>query len=167
MRERVAALRRDVERDTVYSAEEHAALDAARFARIAGSYAEQRRAFERETAIVRGRQQRFDAAMRERLAAFRAELPALHRRIRERQMANDAVRRELQRLEDAQIESNARTQAALAASRSLDALAAAPLSASLRSPIETLDDPARVHDVLRTIALLTRAMPRAAFGIAV
>jgi len=167
VRDRVAALRRDAERDTAFTGEEQAELDAVRFARLAGSYAEQRRAFERETAIVRTRQARFDACMRERLAAFREQLPELHRRVRECQIANEAVRRELQRLEDAQIDSRARSQAALDATRSLDALATAPFVATLRAPLAALADPARANGVLRAIALLMRALPRTAFGVAV
>ncbi len=167
VRERVGALRREVEDGTAFTPDEIAELDAARFARTAGSYAEQRRAFERETTIVQARQARFDERMRTELAAFRERLPELHARIRERRLASEAVRRELQRLEDAHIESCARTQAAHAASGMLDALATAPFVASLRAPLPSMEDAACAQDVLRTIALLARALPRAAVRIAV
>jgi len=167
VRDRIAALRSNTERDTDFSAAERAELDAVRFARTAGCYADQRRAFERERAIVRMRQDRFDACMRERLAAFREQLPALHRRVRERHLASETVRRELQQLEDAAIESRARSEAALAAARSLETLAAAPFTVTLRAPLDVADDAARAHGVLRAVALLMRAIPRAAFGIAV
>ncbi len=167
VRERIAALRRSVERETDYTPEELAELDAARFARAAGTYSEQRRAFERERTLVRVRQERFDAGMRAGLAAFREQLPVLHRRVRERRVASDALRHELQRLEDAEIESRARSEAALAASRTLETLASAPFAVSLRAPLDVADDPACAQAVLRTVALLARAVPRAAFGIAV
>ncbi|HEX3551453.1 MAG TPA: hypothetical protein VHT53_13800 [Candidatus Elarobacter sp.] len=166
VRGHVDALRLQVERDTGFTSDELSELDAVRFARTAGTYAEQRRAFERETAIVQARQARFDERMRAELAAFRERLPELHRRIRERRLANEAVRSELQRLEDAHIESCARTQAAHAASRMLDALAAGPFLATLREPF-ALEDPACGQDVIRTVALLSRALPRSAVRIAV
>ncbi|MEA2719238.1 MAG: hypothetical protein QOJ39_1102 [Candidatus Eremiobacteraeota bacterium] len=167
-RERVAALRRDVERETDYTPDEAAQLDAARGARHGRGYAEQRRAFARETALVRARQERFDTRMRAALDAFRADLPALRRSIRTAQAANDATQSMLQQLEDMYVESRARTKATFTASRWLDELADAPFAiAGLESPPRGLDDPARANDVLRAVALLARALPRAHARIAV
>lgn len=168
VRERIAALRRDVERETAHTPEETAELDAARNARHGGSYAEQRRAFERETALVRARQERFDARMRAALDGFRAELPALRSSLRTAQAANDATRSMLQQLEDMYVESRARTRATFTASRWLDECAEAPfVLAGIEGPPCGLDDPARANDVLRAIALLARALPRVRARVAI
>ncbi|MDB5070884.1 MAG: hypothetical protein JWM87_1995 [Candidatus Eremiobacteraeota bacterium] len=168
VRERVAALRADVERETAHTPDETAELDAVRNARHGRSYGGQRRAFERETALVRARQERFDERMRAALDEFRVELPALRRSIRTAQAANDAAHSMLQQLEDMYVESRARTRAAFTASRWLDELEDAPfVIAGMEAPPDGLDDPARAHDVLRALALLARALPRARARIAV
>jgi hypothetical protein len=168
VRERVEALRAGAERETAYTADETAELELLRRAREAGPYAGRRRAFERETQLAQRRQERFDARMRAALDAFRTELPALHQRIRTQQAAGDAVRAQLLRCEDAWADSCARTRAVLAASRSVDALAGAPFVVEgLDAPLARLDEPARADDVLRAIALLARALPRAAARLAV
>ena len=168
VRERVAALRRDAERETAYTSDELAELDAARNARQGGSYAEQRRAFERETALMRARQERFDARMRAALDAFRAELPALRSSLRAASTANDATRSMLQQLEDLYVESRARTRGTFTASRWLDECSDAPfVVAGMEGPPRGLDDPARANDVLRALALLARALPRVRARIAV
>jgi hypothetical protein len=168
VRERIAALRREVERDTAYTPDETAELDAVRNARHGGTYAAQRRAFERETELVRMRQERFDARMRAALDAFRAELPLLRRSIRTTQASNDATRSRLQQLEDMDVESRARTRATFTATRWLDELAEAPFVVTgLDGPPRGLDDPVRANDLLRAMALLARALPRARARIAV
>ena len=161
VREKLDALRRDAERETQYTAAETAELEAFRWARQAGSQREQRRGYEREAALVRRRQERFDARMRASLEAFRSDLPALHHRIRAQHAEHDSTRIALQRLETAAFESRARTEATFSASRWLDALADAPFVVGpLGTALESLDDPARANDVLRALALLARAMPR-------
>lgn len=168
VRERIAALRADAERETGYTPDEGAELDAVRNARHGRSYGGQRRAFERESALVRARQERFDKRMRAALDAFRAELPALRRSIRTAHAANDATRSMLQQLEDMYVESRARTRASFTASRWLDELEDAPfVIAGMEAPPDGLDDPARAHDVLRALALLARALPRTRARIAV
>src|SRR5438270_744063 len=80
----------------------------------------------------------------EALAAVRRELPELHRRIREMQVANASTHAELVRLESEYAQSRARTQATYVASRLLDALAQAPFTVTgLDAAPEGLDDPAR------------------------
>lgn len=102
------------------------------------------------------------------LDTLRGELPELHRRIREMQIANAANQAELVRLESEYAQSRARTQATYLASRQLDALIAAPFTVSgLSGAPEGLDDPARADEVLRTIALLARALPRSSGLVAV
>jgi hypothetical protein len=168
VREQIDALRRDVERETTYTAQENDELDAARYARFSGTYFEQRRGHDRETAIVRARQQRFDARMRDALASFRSELPELHQRWRAMQSANEATRATLLRLEAAYAESRSRMRAAFTASRWLEALAEAPFVVSgFDAAPPDLDDPVRANDVLRTVALLVRALPRTGARIAV
>jgi len=168
VRERIDALRRDVERETAFTAEENDELNAARFARFSGTYFEQRRGHDRETALVRARQQRFDERMRAALHAFRHELPELHQRWRALQSANETMRSTLLRLEAAYAESRTRMRAAFTASRWLDALADAPFFVSgFDAPPPDLDDPLRANDVLRAVALLVRALPRTGARVAV
>jgi hypothetical protein len=168
VRERIDALRHEVERETAYTAAENDELDAARYARFSGTYFEQRRGHEREAAIVRTRQLRFDARMRAALDAFRRELPQLHQRWRAMQSANEATRATLLRLEGAYAESRARMRASFTASRWLDALAGAPFVVTgFDAPPPDLDDPVRANDVLRAVALLVRALPRTGARIAV
>jgi hypothetical protein len=168
VRERIDALRLEVERETAHTTEENDELDAARYARFSGTYFEQRRGHDREAAIVRSRQQRFDERMRAALEAFRRELPELHQRWRAMQSANEATRATLLWLEGAYAESRARMRAAFTASRWLDALAEAPFVVSgFDAPPPDLDDPVRANDVLRAVALLVRALPRTGARIAV
>jgi hypothetical protein len=168
VRERVAALRAEIERETAYTPDEHAQLEAARSARYNRTFGAQRRAFENQSALMRARQQRFDTRMRAGLDALRAELPELRRRMRNAHAANDATRSLLQQLEDMYVESRARTRATFAASRWLDELADAPfVVADIEAPPGGLDDPLRANDVLRALALLARALPRARARIAV
>jgi hypothetical protein len=102
------------------------------------------------------------------VAKLRDELPELHRRIREMQIANATTQGELVRLEGEYAHSRARTQSTYVASRFLDALADAPFTVSgLTEAPDDLDDPARADDVLRTISLLARALPRGAARVAV
>lgn len=168
VRERLDAVRGEVERETAFTAMENGELDAARYARFSGTYFEQRRGHEREAAILRARQQRFDERMRDALAAFRTELPELHRHWRAMQSANEATRSTLLRLEGAYAESRARMRTAFTASRWLDALGDAPFVVSgLDAPPPDLDDPVRANGVLRAVALLVRALPRTGARIAV
>ena len=168
VRERLDALRAEVERETELTPAENDELNAARYARYSGTYFEQRRGHEREAAIVRARQQRFDRRMHEALAAFRAELPELHRQWRTLQSANETTRTTLLRLEGSYAESRARMRTAFTASRWLDAFADAPFVVTgLEAPPPDLDDPVRANDVLRAVALLVRALPRTGARIAV
>ncbi|GEM_PF-3561526 len=168
VRERLDALRSEAERETAYTAAENEELDAARYARLSGTYFAQRRGHDRETTIVRARQQRFDARMRAALDTFRGELPALHQRWRAMQSGNESTRATLLRLEAAYAESRARMRTAFTASRWLDALADAPFVVSgFDAPPPDLDDPARANAVLRAVALLVRALPRTGARIAV
>ena len=168
VRERIDALRREVEDETEYTPEENDELDAARRARCSGTYFEQRRGHERETTIVRARQQRFDERMRAALETFRRELPELHQRRRAIESENEATRATLVQLEGAYAESRARMRAAFTASRWLDALGDAPfVVGGFEAPPPDLDDPARANDVLRAVALLVRALPRTGARIAV
>ena len=168
VRERIDALRREAERETGYTPDENAELDAARFARRAGGFAERRRGHDREAALVRARQQRFDERMRTALAAFRTELPELHQHVRRLESANEAARATLMRLETAYAESRGRMRAAFTASRWLEALGEAPFVVSgFDAPPGDLDDPARANAVLRAVALLVRALPRTGARIAV
>src|SRR6202035_1263290 len=105
VRRRVGALREQAERETAHTPLEAAELDALRAARRSGTYAEQRRAFERETELLRLRQECFDARVRAALDAFRSELPALHQRVRAMQITSESTRSQLQRLEDMAVES--------------------------------------------------------------
>jgi hypothetical protein len=167
VRERIDALRRQAERETAYTPDENAELDAARFARAAGTYFEKRRGHDRETALVRARQQRFDERMRTALAAFRSELPELHQRVRRLESSNAATRAMLLRLETAYAESRARMRAAFTASRWLEALSEAPFVVCGFEAPSDLDEPAGANAVLRAVALLVRALPRTGARIAV
>jgi hypothetical protein len=119
-----------------------------------------------------------ESVLRERVDAMRlggagantvrVELPELRKRVREMQTANDATCAQLRRLEEAHLESRARTQAAFAAATRLDAFDEAPFVVGGLDAIPAqLDEPARAHEVLRALALLSRALPRAGTHVAV
>jgi hypothetical protein len=119
-----------------------------------------------------------DAALREQVGALRqsgaglntvrVELPELRKRLREMHSANEATCAELRRLEEAHLESRARTQAAFAAATRLDAFEQAPFVVGRLDAIPTqVDEPARAYEILRALALLGRALPRAGTRVAV
>lgn len=119
-----------------------------------------------------------EEVMRERIGALRlggaglntvrVELPELRKQLRDMQTANEATCDELRRLEEAHLESRARTQAAFAAASRLDAFEAAPFVVGGLGAIPAqLDEPAAAHGVLRALALLSRVLPRAGTGVAV
>jgi hypothetical protein len=116
--------------------------------------------------------------MRERIGALRlggaglntvrVELPELRKHLRAMQSANEATCAELRRLEEAHLESRARTQAAFAAATRLDAFENAPfVVGGLDALPRQLDEPARAFEVLRALALLSRALPRTGTRVAV
>lgn len=149
VRERLDAIRREAERETAYSAEERAELESPRTSRA------------RVQTLGRARQERFDARVRERVAALRetvAELQAKRAAIFAR---NEAIHAALRRLEDADMESRARSGDAATAERHLERLAGAPIAVEgAEDAAVGVDDPDRARDVLRAIALLARARPR-------
>lgn len=102
------------------------------------------------------------------LNTIRVEMPELRKHLRTMQTANDATCAELRRLEEAHLESRARTQAAFAAASRLDAFEDAPFVVGGLAAIPAqLDEPARAHELLRALALLSRALPRAGSRAAV
>jgi len=162
LRERAEAVRREVLRTTDFSAEEKAELERLRAARASGSYAEQKRAHEREQALLRVRQERFNDALRAALESLKATIPDIRAARAAIVARNEATHAALRRLEDADTESRARTNETVVAERYLDAFDRAPFMLELREPPSGLEDPDRARDVLRAIALLSRALPRIA-----
>ena len=121
---------------------------------------------EREAGAASGA--RFEMVVSEKLASVRATLPDVHERVRRIRAANDAVRDELQRIENAYGESRARTVSACTALGWLDAFERAPFAVDgLDAPLTSLDDPAYADDVVRTVVLLARAFTRTRDRIAV
>jgi len=119
-----------------------------------------------------------DSVLRERVGALRqsgaglntvrVELPELRKRLRAMHSTNEATCLELRRLEEAHLESRARTQAAFAAATRLDAFEQAPFVVGGLDAIPAqVDEPARAYEILRTLALLGRALPRAGTRVAV
>lgn len=162
LRERAEAVRREVLRATDFSAEERAELERLRVARVKGSYAEQKRAHEREQLLLRARQERFNEAMRTGLDSVKATVPEVRAARAAIVARNEAMHAALRRLEDADTESRARTNETAVAERYLDAFEQAPFLLELREPPAGLEDAERARDVLRAIALLSRALPRVA-----
>jgi hypothetical protein len=106
-----------------------------------------------------------EATRRAAIAARRRTIPPLGSAAPTTQAAILAA---LERLESAHAESRARSDAALAAQATLDGFANAPFRIDgLSTRLAGLDDPRRAHEVLRSIALLQRAMPRGGERVAV
>ena len=162
LRDRAEAIRRDVLRATDFTAEERAELDRLRADRARGTYGEQKRAHEREQAMLRLRQVRFNDALRVQLESLKATVPEVRAARAAIVARNEATHAALRRLEDADTESRARTNDTTIAERYLDAFERAPFMLELREPPSGLEDPDRARDVLRAIALLSRALPRIA-----